>query len=84
MTAAAATILVLFDSTASAANMSTFASEVIGMTGCAVGCVLRIWPWNVAAYGIAMTGSTAGIPSVVTGVIAIAGVGKDVRNPGIG
>ena len=77
MTSTASAILVLFDSTAFAANVFTFGLEITCMTGSAIDCISlrgsirRTGVWEVSVYGCTMTASAARIASVISGVAPI-------------
>ena len=85
--AATAAILVLFDSTTPAANMITFAFEVIRMTAGTEWRVLKliriIVPINTTAYRSFVTASTTRIPSVVARVVPLRAMAEDVRCPAV-
>lgn len=84
MAAAAAAVLVLFNSTAFSTNMIAFTFEIIRMTGGTIGRILWIGIRNRSGHSITMTGTTPRFPSVVAGVVPLRIMGEDVRCPAIG
>lgn len=66
-----AAIFVLFDSAVFPANVLVFASEIIFMTGRAVGCVLRPGVYERAVDANAVTAAAPRIVSVVAWVVTL-------------
>ena len=69
MAATACAILVLLNSTAFSANMLVFRIKIIGMTGGAEGCVLRVGPAEHRVDAVTVTAAATQIPSVVTRIV---------------
>ena len=81
MTATAATILVLLNSAASSANVITFTLEIICMTGCAVGRILRVGPGKHRVDAVAMAAAATQVACMVARVVALRVVTEAGRRP---
>ena len=82
--AAVTAILVLFDRTATPANVITFTSEITLMTGRTERCIPGCGPREGTADATAVAGATARVPSVITGVVPAGVVAEYIRRPCIG
>ena len=83
VTTATGTIFILRHGTVLAANVVTFAFEIISVTGRAERCVLRPAIRNRIVYGTAVAGGTAWIIAVIARVVP-RGVAEVGRCPAIG
>jgi len=87
--AAAAAILVLFDSTAPSANVITLTFEVIRMACRAIdcislrGCILWMRIRQRIIHGVPMAGAAPRVPSMIARVAPLRAMAKDVWCPGV-
>lgn len=84
MTPAGATVFVLFDRPAFAADVPTLAPEVSLMTGGTEGRVAGRGPCERGRHTAAVAIETSGVSSVVARVITLKVMAEDRRLPGIG
>ena len=83
MTSIASAILVLFDSAAFSAIVSTFRFEIIRMTGRTEGCILAKWIIKWQVYTRAVASDAPQVSPVVARVAPLSVMAEDVWCPAV-